>query len=226
MSFFMITILFFVLLEMNIHQKSTGMLVAVHGFDKWYLSRNMTKPTKWHVCPVKTQISLGIRPVWSESSLSTWRKLGPLATHWAHSKGDAQADLSLCWAHSHFVGFVMGWLISIIAQHSLHVAGSSMDTLKVSCLWHLVWYSIQLDHPETGLTSPSMYIKVPSKGQPTALPCPLSNDYWQVLWHWILFIRLYEPRHKKTCLRGFRPGKTQTGLLSYRDQLESLKFWV
>ena len=29
----------------------------------------MTKPTKWHVGPAKTQISLGIRPVWSESSL-------------------------------------------------------------------------------------------------------------------------------------------------------------
>ena len=30
-----------------------------------------------------------------------------------------------------------------------------------------------------------------------------------------------EPRHEKTCLRGFRPGKTQTGLLSYRDKLEA-----
>ena len=29
--------------------------------------------------PAKTQISLGIRPVWSETSLSTWRKLGSLA---------------------------------------------------------------------------------------------------------------------------------------------------
>ena len=26
-----------------------------------------------------------------------------------------------------------------------------------------------------------------------------------------------EPRHKKTCVSGFRPGKTQIGLLSYRD---------
>ena len=26
----------------------------------------MTNPTKWHVRPAKTQISLGIRPVWSE----------------------------------------------------------------------------------------------------------------------------------------------------------------
>ena len=30
----------------------------------------MSKPTKWHVRPAKTQISLAIRPVWSESSLS------------------------------------------------------------------------------------------------------------------------------------------------------------
>ena len=27
------------------------------------LSHSMTKPTKWHVRPAKTQISLGIRPV-------------------------------------------------------------------------------------------------------------------------------------------------------------------
>ena len=30
-------------------------------------------------------------------------------------------------------------------------------------------------------------------------------------------IILYEPCHEKTCLRGFWPGKTQTGLLSYID---------
>ena len=36
--------------------------------------------------------------------------------------------------------------------------------------------------------------------------------------------KLIEPRHEKTCIRGFRPGKTQTGLLSYRDQLESRNF--
>ena len=42
--------------------------------DKWKvyfhdLSRLMTKATKWRVRPAKTQISLGVRPVWSESSL-------------------------------------------------------------------------------------------------------------------------------------------------------------
>ena len=38
---------------------------------KMYLSRNMKKNNKMTVCPAKTQISLGIRPVWSESSLCT-----------------------------------------------------------------------------------------------------------------------------------------------------------
>ena len=33
-----------------------------------------------------------------------------------------------------------------------------------------------------------------------------------------------EPRHEKTCLRGFRPGQTQTGLLRNKDQLESRNF--
>ena len=37
------------------------------------MSRNTTKPTIWPVCPAKTQISLGIRPVWSESSLCVLR---------------------------------------------------------------------------------------------------------------------------------------------------------
>ena len=48
------------------------------------------KTNKVSVRPVKTQISLGIRPVWSESSLSAWRKHGSLATHWAHSEDSDQ----------------------------------------------------------------------------------------------------------------------------------------
>ena len=33
-----------------------------------------------------------------------------------------------------------------------------------------------------------------------------------------------EPHREKICLRGFRPGKTQTGLLSYRDKPENFGF--
>ena len=99
----------------------------MENYKAEYLSRLITKPTKWHGRPAKTQISLDIRPDWTESSLSAWRKPGSLATHWVHSEdsgqtghdpqrrlwsdwADAQADLSLRWAHSHFVGFVMLWL--------------------------------------------------------------------------------------------------------------------
>ena len=96
-----------------------------------HLSCLMTKPTKWRVHPAKTQISLGICPVWSESWLSVWSKFGSLSyplsaqrslwSDWA----DAQADQSLRWAHTHFVGFVMSrlnskgiwrlsWLVGVI----------------------------------------------------------------------------------------------------------------
>ena len=70
----------------------------IWGFT--YLSRPMTKPTKWHVRPAKTRIILGIRPVWSESSLSAWRKLGSLATHWAQAKTLMRLGRSPGWSES------------------------------------------------------------------------------------------------------------------------------
>ena len=62
----------------------------------------MTKPTKWHVHPAKTQICLGIRPVWSVFNVrmkKAWVLSYPLSTQrrlWSDWV-DAQADLSLCW---------------------------------------------------------------------------------------------------------------------------------
>ena len=70
------------------------------------------KTNKMTVCPAKTQISLGTCPVWSESSMSAWRNIGSSATQWAHCEdwsdwADAQADLSLCWAHRSFCWFCL-----------------------------------------------------------------------------------------------------------------------
>ena len=42
------------------------------------------------MCAQRRLISLGIRPVWSESLLSAWRKLESLATHWAHREDSDQ----------------------------------------------------------------------------------------------------------------------------------------
>lgn len=42
--------------------------------------------TKWPVCQAKTQSSLGIGPVYSVSSLSTWWRFGSLASHKGYSE--------------------------------------------------------------------------------------------------------------------------------------------
>ena len=70
----------------------------------------MTKPTKWNVHPAKTQISLGICQVWSESSLNTlWVAKDPKLLH-----ADCECP---CWSEfaghtytCHLFGFVMLWL--------------------------------------------------------------------------------------------------------------------
>ena len=77
-----------------------------------------TRAASWQnqqktVRPAKTQIS----PVWSESSLSAWRKLRSLATQWAHSEDFDQTGRMpmLIWVFAgrkfHCVGFVMRRLI-------------------------------------------------------------------------------------------------------------------
>ena len=100
------------------------------------MSSSMTKPKKWLVHPVKTQISLGICRAWSESLVCAWRKLGSLTTHWAHSEDADQTGqmLRLIWVFAghrgHFVGFVVrrqlnGNLKSITSQ----IVSSYMWTL-------------------------------------------------------------------------------------------------
>ena len=74
------------------------LILFLLSIASWFMSRIVTKRTNRHVRPAKTQISLGIRPVWSESSLSAWRKLGSLATHWAHSEdSDQTGHMPFCW---------------------------------------------------------------------------------------------------------------------------------
>ena len=50
---------------------------AFWRLSKLKMSRLITKPAKWHVRPAKTQISLGIRPVWSEASAQSDQRHPP-----------------------------------------------------------------------------------------------------------------------------------------------------
>ena len=98
-----------------------------------HFSRIVTKRTKWQVRPAKTQTNLDIRPVWSESSLSAWRKLGPLATHWVHSEDSDQAGRMprLIWV---FAGRIV--ILLVLSCRGSFVVDCSCSSWT-DCYWDL-----------------------------------------------------------------------------------------
>ena len=120
----------------------------------------MTKPTKWHVRPANTQISLGICPVWSESSLcAQWVAKDPSFLHadsedWSDWE-DAQAIwvfaectvilLVLSWGGSYFTKLVSIkiYLWALASSDCPLNPPSSLETWKnepcheKTCLWGL-----------------------------------------------------------------------------------------
>ena len=58
----------------------------------------------------------GICPVWSESSLSAWRKLGTLATHRAHSEDSDQTGRIPGWSESSLGAQPHCWFFHVAAQ--------------------------------------------------------------------------------------------------------------
>ena len=82
------------------------------------------KSNKMSVRPAKTQLNLGIRPVWSESSLcAQWVAKDPIFLH-ADSEDFDQTG------HTHFVGFVMSWLKCNIEQKML-TGGNNLRIVDV-----------------------------------------------------------------------------------------------
>ena len=78
------------------------------------------KTNKMSVRPAKTQISLGIRPVWSEFWLSAWRKLGPFAINLAQSEDSGQTGRFLMRTAKTLIrlGGFPGWSESSMGAHS------------------------------------------------------------------------------------------------------------
>ena len=82
------------------------------------------------VRPAKTQISLGIHPVWSESSLSAWRKLGSLATHWAHSNDSDQTGRTPGWSESSLGAHSFYWFCHVAAHMMTQMYDSDKAAFK------------------------------------------------------------------------------------------------
>ena len=93
------------------------------------------KTNKVSVRPAKTQISLGICPVSSESLLSAWRNIGPLSTYWAHSE---DSDVSLRWAHRSFCWFCC------MAAHICERGNTGLQLFPWDSHWTILLQVLQL----------------------------------------------------------------------------------
>ena len=117
------------------------------------MGRSRIKPTKWPVHPAKTQISLGIRLVWSakaESSLCALWVAKDLNFHQADSENsDAQSDLRLRWAHRSFCWF---------CHAANHIFYGSDDIDHIWLLYTVDWTSMAISN---GKTASSLYYNGP-----------------------------------------------------------------
>ena len=152
----------------------------------------MTKPTNWHVRPGKTQISLGICPVWSESSVCTIWVVKDLMLLHADSErlwsdwADAQADLNLCWAHRSFC-----WFCRELAQIN--------NRPLCRPQWSLILVQTCLGKQCRPRSVSGSLIRVYTVGHFDCL-------------FWTQYIIEIEPHHEKTCSFHMRTTKAQISL--------------
>ena len=117
-------------------------------FCKWWMLWR-DKPNKMSVHPAKTQISLGIGPVWSVFAVrmkKAWVFSNPLS---ASENSDQTRQMPrLIWVFAgcicHFVGFVMRrlkwWMLWFLLTQ--HMGGYCLVCSRLSCSWHLLdlWF--------------------------------------------------------------------------------------
>ena len=157
------------------------------------------------------------RPVWSESSLSAWRKLVSLATHWAHSEDSDQTGRI--------------WQIN------------KRDVLKRGFALYLWEYALNIQHLCTRALRFPLYVtrksSVPSLQGVWTGPKKLDHSYFSYIFCALLMCQYsdtgswnclqctintlchvrsfrYEPRHDKTNKVTVRPAKTQIWVFAGR----------
>ena len=189
------------------------------------------KPTRWHVCQVKTQISLGICIVWSESFLCTlWvaKDLTFLQVESEDWSDWVDADLSLCWAHWSFC-----WFCHAAAQSWENPPAELCDQVRLKLVSSTTEASYSLGRP--GLLSYRSHLQS-WKTWPAQLqkpPIVLENLECSIT---EASYSLENPACSAT-EASYSLGKSglfsyrsqlslgRPGLLSYRSQLQSWKTW-
>ena len=112
------------------------------------MSRSTTKPTKWHVCPVKTQISPSIHPVWSVLAVCSMKKTFFTrqqrrisldgCTGWSESSLGTQVILSVLSCSSPFE-------YNLVTRPPYNIWTNTLKMSKHSLHWYLgrvkrIWY--------------------------------------------------------------------------------------
>ena len=100
-----------------------------------------TKPTKWHVRPAKTQINLGIHPVWSESSLCTqWVAKDPSLLHADSEDSDQTGRMPrlICLRCSHMP---LCWFCHEAAQLLLFYSWRNNQLVSSGFFCLIIWVS-------------------------------------------------------------------------------------
>ena len=105
-----------------------------------YMSRLMSKATIWPVHPAKTQISLGIRPVWSVFVVRSVGSWGP--------------KFFFMWTAKTLIrlGGCPGWCESLLGAHTILLVlswgGSYIDNgvlySSLLVMWILIWFCIMI----------------------------------------------------------------------------------
>ena len=118
--------------------------------DWQYMSCDTTKPTKWMCAQWR------LRSAWAstqsdQSSLSTWRNHGSLATHWAHSEDSDQTGrmpkLILVFAGHTLILLVLSWRGSYSVVMRLLVFGNWSEEESYSDCLHCkkYWWCLYID---------------------------------------------------------------------------------
>ena len=130
--------------------RSVTLVLKQHFRNIQWMSQNVRKRTFW--CgPMKTQISLCIQVVWSESSLSAWRHFASLAIQNAHSKdSDQTVHLhSLIWIFAGCTCPKICFLILQLINHGISTyCPFDISRKDVFCLaFYFEWkYFVLIDH--------------------------------------------------------------------------------
>ena len=142
----------------------------------WVLGNETShdKTNKMALSPAKTHISLGICRVWSASSLSAWRKLAPLATHWAHREDSDQTGRMprLIWVFAGRRVVLSAWRkLGSLATHWAHNEGSDQSRWMPRLIWVFAGRTVNLLVLSWGGSN---------KGFKT-LELQVISPYWQLL---------------------------------------------